>query len=379
MLKIVQAIRPAAQERGTYAHVGTGNKLYTTSGSGSKDALNWIYQNNTAWLNWISILIPNAEKDSFTPKYEVFTCEWESPHKIGCHTLDPVKNALSNRTEVISPRPNESFLDVSATAPIDPGSEFFASPHPVSKAYVTVLVIENNKTVYTNLYVVFENNENNFIGGPWDNLQGTPELASAKDVRVLYLPPTTLPDDPDADAMVDKIARPPGPPLLAQKTESLLSYAGVRDGNKIYVMTRNLVGAGPVEGPEEWTSYNGIEVDPYYLWVFGKDGIACATHASIIKSRQGKITRPTWIYHDFDNQVFPSEPEVTSLCPCADGTLVANIQGNIYTADYEIDRESRRIVTSSWVKRGGNAKQVIKMPIPCWPLLESLRANLQSG
>jgi hypothetical protein len=379
MLKIVQAIRPAAQERGTYAHVGTANNLYTASGSGSKDALKWKYQGNTEWLNRISILIPNAEKDSFTPKYEVFTCEYYNPHKIGCHTLDSVKNTLSNRTEVISPRPNESFLDVSAEAPIDPGSEFFASPHPVSKAYVTVLVIENNKTVYTNLYVVFENNENTFIGGAMDNIQGTPELASAKDVRVLYLPPKTLPDDPDADAMVDKNARPPGPPLLAQKTESLLSYAGVRDGNKIYVMTRALVGSGPVEGPEEWTSYNGIEVDPYYLWVFGKDGIACATHASIIKSRQGKITRPTWIYHDFDNQVFPSEPEVTSLCPCADGTLVANIQGNIYTADYEIDRESRRIVTSSWVKREGNAKQVIKMPISCWPLLESLRARLQSG
>jgi hypothetical protein len=389
MLKIVQAIRPAAKESGTYAHVGIGYKLYTAPGSGSKDALKWKYQDNTEWLNRISILIPNAEKDSFTPKYEVFTCEYYHPHKIGCHTLDSVKNTLSNRTQVISPRPNETFLDVSAMVPIEPGSmEFFTSPpHPDSKAYVTALVIENNKTVHMDLYVINENNESKFISREADRKQYAfpDELVGAKDVRVLYLPPTTLPDDPDADAMVDNMffgashATPPGPPLLAQKTKSFLSYSGFRDDNKIYVVTWDYAGSGPVEGPENWTSYNGIEVDPYYLWVFGKGGIACATHASIIKCRQGKITRPSWIRHDFDKQVFPSAPEVTSLYPCADETLVANVQGNIYTADYEIDRKSRRIVTSSWVKRGGNAKQVIKMPIPCWSMLESLRANLELG
>jgi hypothetical protein len=213
-------------------------------------------------------------------------------------------------------------------------------------------------------------------------------FAGAKYVRNLYLPPTTLPDDRDADALADNKAKPPGPPLLAQNRNSFLCYAGVRDGNNIYVVTwdedNNNMIWGAVEGPENWDNYNGIEVDPYYLWVFGKGGIACATHASIIKSRQGKITRPSWIRHDFDKQFFPSAPEVTSLCPCADGTLVTNIQGNIYTADYEIVRDerylsSRQIVTSSWVKRGGNAKQVIKMPIPCWSVLESLRAHLQSG
>ena len=91
-----------------------------------------------------------------------------------------------------------------------------------------------------------------------------------------------------------------------------------------------------------------------------------------------RLRGPEWIYHEEEHR------EVTSLCPCADGTLVANIAGNIYTADYEIERpvhwaqsfKPGRIVTSPWVKRGGNAKQVIKKPIPCWSMLESLTKKL---
>ena len=131
-----------------------------------------------------------------------------------------------------------------------------------------------------------------------------------------------------------------------------------------------------VEGPENWKGYNGIEADPYYVWVFGKGGIACATHASMIKARQGKIKRPSWVYHDFDKQF--GAPEVISLCPSADGTLVVCMLNEIHTADYKIDQKTNRVVTSSWVKRGGNGKQVIKMPIPCWSVLESLKANLQT-
>jgi hypothetical protein len=99
----------------------------------------------------------------------------------------------------------------------------------------------------------------------------------------------------------------------------------------------------------------------------------------MIKCRQGKIKRPTWIYHDFDTQQFKTPPEVISLYPCADGTLLVSMLSDIYTADYKIDRQKRHVLTSSWVKRGGQAKQVIKMPIPCWSALESLKANLQSN
>jgi hypothetical protein len=393
MLKIVQAIRPAAQERGMYAHVGywqqgveTKNILYTASGTGSKEDLKWIWKRPYAHtfhdiygLNSISIHIPNAEKDSFTPKYDVFTCD--SDNRIGHYTLDSVKNTISDRTEVISPRPNEKFLDVSAMAPIDPRSGWSGPDWSIAKAYVT-LVIENNKEKnnkknYLNLYVIDE-------GSKSARVEWQPDFLSldfnvgVKDLRSLYLPPTTLPADPDADAMDDKRF---GSELLAQNSMVFLSYAGVRDINRIHVVVSTQSNyVQKVVGPKGWTSYNGIEVSQNYLWVFGKGGIACATHASINKCCQGKIEQPSWIYHDIGNQ-FPSGSEVTSLFPCADGTLVANIAGDIYTADYDIVPFSgptdRHIVTSSWVKRNGKAKQVIKMPIPCWSMLESLRANLQ--
>lgn len=48
----------------------------------------------------------------------------------------------------------------------------------------------------------------------------------------------------------------------------------------------------------------------------------------------------------------------------------------IYTADYVIDRAAARIVSSAWTERGGFGKQVVKMPIPCWPALASLAAKL---
>jgi hypothetical protein len=96
----------------------------------------------------------------------------------------------------------------------------------------------------------------------------------------------------------------------------------------------------------------------------------------MIKCRQGKIKAPNWIYHDFDKQF--TQPEVRSLYPCADGTLLVAMLDRIYTADYKIDCSKHHVLTSSWVERGGNARQVIKMPIPCWSLLESLKANLQS-
>jgi hypothetical protein len=426
MLKIVQAVRPVAQERGMYAHLGyrlEGSVLYIASGSGSKDELKWEYKDNTKWLKRISIHIPNAEKDSFTPKYEVFTCEpmnepgihLNESVAIGRHTLDSVTKTLFNRTEVISATDvqtydidgnmkiiREKFLDVSAMTINDPHLGVSdATKQPILVSVIInraddpyVSMMENNKNDYVNLYVIDKDNKSTRI-----NSQQL-LFAGAKDVRNLYLPQTTLPDDRDADAMADNEAKPPGPPLLAQNRNSFLCYVGDRDGNRIYVVTwdeyNNNMIWGAVEAPKAyqnlnygqerpWTSY-GIEVDPYYLWVFGKDGIACATHASIIKCRQGKIPRPSWIYHDLEKQVFPGRdagglPEVTSLCPCADGTLVAIIQGNIYTADYEIVRaerysSSRQIVTSSWVKRGGKAKQVIKMPIPCWSVLESLRTLL---
>jgi hypothetical protein len=367
MLKIVEAIRPVAQERGLYAHLGywQGSQvLYTATGNGRAGSLGWAYKKNTGWLNSISLHIPKSQIDSFTPKYEMIACETR-PNRIGLQILESVTGDPHNGTVVIDARYNggERFLDVSAIA-INDGS--LGIDHSTNPLTLVALAIEDNApNYYMNYYTIDKNNKSTRVNTE-------PYMNGARDIRILYLPPTTLPDDPDADAMADGNANPPGPQQLSQKTT--IVYGGVRNRNHLHVLAWNSVAT--VEGPTNWAGYNGIEIDPYYVWVFGKGGIACATHASVIKCRQGKIQRPSWIYHDFDKQF--AAPEVKTLYPCADGTLIVCMQDEIYTANYEIKRDRQRIVTGSWVKRGGNAKQVIKMPIPCWSVLESLKATLQA-
>ena len=369
MLKVAENITPAARERGLYAHVGywdgmAHNILYIAAGTGSKDSIKWDYKKNTAWMSSISIHVPSAEKDSFTPKYELLVCE-QAPNRIGRHTLDSITGHLADGAPVIEPRYNggERFLDVSAMAINEGLIGIDFSTHP--KTLVSLAIEDNGPNYYVNLYTLDKDNKSTRVN--WQ-----PGIAGTRVIRDLYLPPTTLPDDPDAGALADANANPPGPPLVSGKTNVI--YGGVRNANHLWVLAWNAWAT--VEGPQNWSGYNGIEIDPYYVWLFGKGGIACATHASMIKCRQGKIKAPTWIYHDFDKQF--KQPEVKSLSPCVDGTLLVAMLDKIYTADYKIDRSKGRVLTSSWVERGGNARQVIKMPIPCWPVLESLKANLQA-
>lgn len=364
MQKIVNKLRPVARERGLYAHLGYWNNgiiLYVAPGNGKAEPLNWDYKKNTAWLKTISIYLPKSQKDSYTPKYELLALE--DGGRVHLHTVNSITGHLSDGTAVIDPRPNERFFDVSGLPLNEDQIGIDYSAKPVTLA--SLAIERNSVDHYLNYYTI-----NKELKSARVNYE--PHLGGIRDIRSLYLPATRLPGDPDADAMTDANAAPPGPPLLSQKTT--VTYGGVRDRNHVHVLAWN--SSATVEGPEHWKGYNGIEVDPYYVWVFGKGGIACATHASMIKARQGKIKRPSWIYHAFDKQF--TAPEVISLCPSADGTLVVCMLNEIYTADYKIDQKSNHVVTSSWVKRGGNGKQVIKMPIPCWSVLESLKANLQT-
>ena len=365
-LKIVQAITPPAKERGLYAHLGTwqnGYVLYVARGNGTPAALGWDYKKNTAWLRRISIHVPRSQRDSYVPKYELLAGGVDQVNQIASHSLDSVTGGLSDGTSVITARYNggERFWDVSGMAINDGTIGIDQSTSP--RTLVSLAIEDNAPACYLNYYTIDADSKSTRV-------DTEPRLDGAKDVRALYLPATALSDDPDADALADAGANPPGPPLVAQNAP--IAYGGVRGRNVVHVVAWNSWAA--VEGPQNWTDYNGIEVDPYYLWVFGKGGIACATHASMIKCRQGKIPRPAWIYHDFDKQF--SNPEVISLSPCVDGTLLVSMLTDIYTADYSIRRDENRLKTSSWVKRGGVAQQVIKMPVPCWSVLESLRTNL---
>jgi hypothetical protein len=365
MLKIVKKVKPAARERGLYAHLGYyagGNVLYVATGKGKAKPLEWDYKGNTAWLTGISLHVPKSQQDSFTPRYTLLTCEIEKGHtRSSRHIVDSVTGTVSDGMVVIDARGSrfgEKLHDVSGYVLNEGTPGFDASTHPVT--LVALALEDGGGARYVNYYSL----DSDFKS---TRVNTEPYLDGIEDIRSMYFPTTALPDDPDADAIT-------GPARLGPN--SVVVYGGVRNKNRLDIMYG--IEATQVEGPQNWSNYEGVEVDPNYVWLFGRGGIACATHASILKCRQGKLARPSWIYHDFDKQVFKDPPEVKSLFPCADGTLFVSMPDDLYTADYSIDRQKNRVLTSSWVKRGGSAKQVIKMVIPCWRVLESLKSNLES-
>ena len=401
-LKVLNKVTSVAKERGLYAHLGYYNNgfvLYVAVRSrSSQNKLNWEYKKNTGWLKKISINVPMKEKGSFVPRYEVLTYE-EDPGVIRRHRLDSVDGSLEDSDTVIQPRQDrgeeflreqvgvmsimrttvesvslhqqhrEEFLDVCGI-PIGEGHIGTGNTEPVTLVSIACHAHGPNPYSYLNVYTMGK-------PGASTRINCEPHWSLSNDIRSVIHPPRALPDDPDADAMADAAATPNGVHLLGQKTN--ITYGGDRKGNINFVFVGHSFGTVP--GPDQWSGYSGIEVDPYYLWVFGKSGIACVTHASVAKFIQGKISQPTWIYHDFDKSLWEagSPPPVFSLSPCIDGTLTACLRNNeIHTADYKIDRESRRIKTSNWIKRGGQGVQVVKMPIPCWSLFESLKATLSA-
>lgn len=362
MRKIVTAVRPVARERGLYLRVGrrgTGLGLYVARGNGKAAPLAWDYKSNTGWLGSLSIHTPKAQIDSFTPKYDLLAVE-KDPSRVSHFLLDSVSGNLSDTGPVIGDdfqgvSHPETYLDVSGLA-FNVGTFGIEDTPPKTLVSLAVENRDMGRARYVNYYTIGKDGKSTRL-----NIQLN--RADLAEIRSVYVPASALSDDPDGDALTGHNQR---------KQNSVLTYGGIRNTNRLYVAEQ----AEPftVEGPEGWTSYNAIEVDAHYVWLFGKGGIACATHASMLKCRRGKIARPSWIYHDFDTQF--NRPEVANLYPCADGTLLVAMLGNIYTADYRIDRKASRVVTSSWVNRGGDATQVVKMPIPCWSILEQLNACL---
>jgi len=363
MIEIVTAVRPVARERGLYLRVGrrgTGLGLYVARGNGKAAPLAWGYKSNTGWFGSLSIHTPKAQIDSFTPQYDLLAAE-KGPSRVSHFLLDSVSGELFDTGPVVGNdlpdvRHPETYLDVSGLAFNDGTFGVDGSTHPKTLVSLAIENRDMNDARYVNYYTIGKDGKSTRV-----NIQHG--LANLAEIRSVYVPASALSDDPDGDALTGD---------NQPKPNSVLTYGGIRNSNQLYVTEQTELSI--VEGPEGWTSYNAIEVDAHYVWLFGKEGIACATHASMRKFGRGKIARPSWIYHDFDTQF--NRPEVANLYACADGTLLVAMLGDIYTADYRIDRKASRVVTSSWVKRGGDATQVVKMPIPCWSILEQLNACL---
>jgi len=181
-----------------------------------------------------------------------------------------------------------------------------------------------------------------------------------------------------------------------------------------------------------WDRYSGIAVDSRYVWVFHPGGFACATHASVLKTVAG--AKPQWMEYQLPNRMLvrlwdqrgqeqalgvsgrwkvDGGPETASmpplkglnfLSPCDDGTISASIvlrhaefnvslgPGRLYwdakdndykpwTATFAVDAKAGKMAVGEWTPievGGGNVsvREMHKVPIGCWPLLDSLKTKL---
>jgi hypothetical protein len=182
-----------------------------------------------------------------------------------------------------------------------------------------------------------------------------------------------------------------------------------------------------------WDRYSGIAVDSRHVWLFHPRGFACATHASVLGTVAN--SKPQWIEYQLpdrilarlldrggqevslgvsgqwivDGQKTPSMPALkglTFLSPCDDGTISASIvfrQAQFtdegeglqpaweatdkdykpWTATFAVNAKEGKLAVGEWtpIEVGGghvSVREMHKAPIGCWPLLDSLKAKLES-
>jgi hypothetical protein len=182
-----------------------------------------------------------------------------------------------------------------------------------------------------------------------------------------------------------------------------------------------------------WNLYSGIAVDSRHVWVFHPGGFACATHASVLRTVAGG--KPQWMEYQLPNRLLarllntrgeetplgvsgrwkvdlddetesmPPLKGLISFSPCDDGTISASIvfrqarftsRGQTerpywaatdkdhkpWTVTFTVDTKAGKLNVGEWtpIEVGGghvSVREVHKVPIGCWPLLDSLKSKLQ--
>ena len=379
-LRVLKSVTAAARDRGLYVGIAGDQWLYIATGR--KGKLAWNYKWDKTYVTRLSINVTYEQAGSFTPHYDVLVYGQGELHR---RPLDPVKGELTGDITLFCPEPYDGRRDVSPAFENGRDICWFADDHD-SKALR--LYTANGYgddwggRRWVHAYTVAPDGNatrDNWRPGPANRV---------RDIRALCHPEATAPNDPDGAAMADRNAKPLGP-LVSPKQQ--IVYAGYAGNNNLWVETMNT----EVHVASPWQEYNGIAVSPYYVWVFGAQGFACATHTSVIRTMRGEIASPRWITYALKGTDFaqaypnmsPAQREamargykVISLHPCADGTLSISVSDpwNIWTANYEVNLKDQRIETGSWVERGGGLMEIQKMPIPGWSLYTSLKANLDS-
>lgn len=396
MQQTLKKLKPVAQGRGLHVHLNVDKYLYGATGRTKVQSQTWknLPLGYGGRAHKFSITVAKGDRGSLKPQHNIFLCEnW----------------VLSDNGDIEHGRIKASSLELSGQGRISPDkfSDVWALPTPPAHQADDFVYVAHNGGAegYVKRYELNANNE--MTDSNWSAVTN----AGLSGVRALIHPPAALPDDPDKNGL------PPGSPLLGGgvNQDSSIVYGAMGSSREIYV---NQSDADSYVG-SPWDDYTGIDVDPYYLWVFRPEGFACATHASVMSCIQGHRQSPRWMEHSptgllgdqpgldetfwVNGQETKTPPRlngVRSLSPCQDGTLFASIDTRtldeqsiqnkllfvpidspgLYTTTYRIDLEAGRINVDPWLTCGavGLALQVQKMPISCWGLFDSLNADLQS-
>lgn len=181
------------------------------------------------------------------------------------------------------------------------------------------------------------------------------ELSDKRMTQVRIAKPTAAAlDDPDADQLPGKFFDQPIIYATIPDSTDILVYSSVL-GKKTYV-------------PIPMRAYSGIAVDPHFLWMYGIDGFACTSHASVMSYMNGtRSGTPLWLGNGQSKNI----ANVLDLSSCEDGTLFVLADNNrCVTSAYRVEFNRPDKGIGEWVVIDGweavqrlAGVQCLKLPV----------------
>jgi hypothetical protein len=179
-------------------------------------------------------------------------------------------------------------------------------------------------------------------------------------VRVATPSADPLPGDPD------------GPTSLPYTLNgNKMIYGALEDSSDIWVRQEG-TGSGLLRIP--LANYRGLTVDEYCVWIFGLEGLACVTHASVQAVLSGRRGAPNWLGPSKHGRSHVPQ----DLSACGDGTVLlyeGQLMNGLYHIDFATDPQKGLTINWELYSDLRGASQVQKLAILGWPLID---ASIQS-
>lgn len=352
--KFLKKIVPVARKRGIYAIAYSGGWSYATSGPKAfrENKFEQLWQH----CRRMSITEPREGVNSPGAQYDIWVLDtWNE--QLGHGHLDTRTRKLTGAGDTLGG--GEVFKQFLDWWPVPVGGDPDKLAFYGTRDWAQGGAIDRWE---------WNQNAKTFVNSGWRLL--TNRLVSQ--VR-LVSSPATLPDDPDKAEMPEKLS----------KGVSVI-YGTLKDSTDIFVAFDDANGWGDHRTvPIPMGAYTGIAVDRHFLWMYGPDGFACATHASVMSCCiSKKRSMPLWLGNGNPDNIRGA----LDLSSCADGTLLVSTPTSLSTAVYHIDFKAPRgegmgLTYDTWesFQGGGGATQVQKLPIYGWQQLERLHATVNKG